>query len=365
MPWDELKGQERAVRLIRRALASGQLHHAYLLVGQEGVGKELFARLCAQAANCEAEPERRPCGDCAPCKQIARGNFPDVFWVRPQAEMVKRGMINKGDLEGAPSREIRVDEVRALARRLSFALVSGRRKVAIVAPAEALNERAQNALLKTLEEPPPQTTFFLIASQPDELLPTVRSRCARLMLAPLPPELIAQQLVARGQKPAEAQAKALRAEGSLARALAMTDEELSRRDELLASLEAALAAPDERDALELAEASGEREPALELLAALEESSRETLVSIAHQGSAALGAPLLAAIDLCREVREALEQNGNPRLQLERLLLQARLIRARAGSLASQLFSARSSTLPAPISRSPDSPISQAGSSDAR
>ncbi len=353
MPWDELKGQERAVRLIRRALAAEHLHHAYLLVGQEGVGKELFARLCAQAANCEAAPPSRPCGDCAPCKQILRGNFPDVFWVRPQAEMVKRGLINKGDLEGAPSREIRVDEVRALARRLSFAQVFGRRKVAIVAPAEALNERAQNALLKTLEEPPPQTTFFLITSQPDELLPTVRSRCARLMLAPLPPQLIAQELIARGQKPAEAEAKALRAEGSLARALAMTDEEISRRDELLASLEGALSAPDERDALDLAETNSERDPALELLAALETSAREGLVSIAHQGPAALGAPLLATIDLCQEVREALEQNGNPRLQLERLLLQARLIRARGGSLASQYFSEKSSTRKASIAEAGD------------
>jgi len=333
MPWDEISGQARAVSLIRRALARGQLHHAYLLVGPEGVGKELFARLAAQAANCEAEPSARPCGSCSACTGILRGTFPDVFWVRPQSELVKRGLVNKGDLEGTPSREIRVDEVRQLSRRLAFSLVRGRRKVAIVAPAEALNERAQNALLKTLEEPPPDTTFFLITSQPDELLPTVRSRCARLMLAPLPAELIAAQLVKRGAPAAEAQAKALRADGSLARALEMSAEELERRTELAGKLQSALDAPDERDALDLAEALSDRDDAAELIAVLRESAREELVSNAHEGGSAGGAhaeaSLLRTYDLCGEVSEALEQNGNPRLQLERLLLGARIIRLRA------------------------------------
>jgi DNA polymerase-3 subunit delta' len=252
-----------------------------------------------------------------------------VFWTRPQSELVKRGLVNKGDLENAPSREIRVDEVRQLARRLAFSLVRGRRKVAIIAPAETLNERAQNALLKTLEEPPPDTTFFLITSQPDELLPTVRSRCARLMLAPLTPEMIAAQLQKRGVTAAEAQAKAQSADGSLARALEMSTEELSRRSELAARLEAALAAPDERDALDLAEGLAERDTAAELIEVLRESARTTLVSIAHEGGGRDAAPLLREYDLCGEVASALERNGNPRLQLERVLLGARAIRSRA------------------------------------
>jgi len=343
MPWDEIAGQERAVRLIQRSLARGQLHHAYLLVGKEGVGKELFARLCAQAANCESALAQRPCGTCASCAAILRGNFPDVFWVRPQSELVKRGLVNKGDLESAPSREIRVDEVRQLSRRLAFALVRGQRKVAIVSPAEALNERAQNALLKTLEEPPPQTTFFLITSQPDELLPTVRSRCARLMLAPLTPEVIAAQLVKRGVPAAEAQKKSREADGSLARALEMTAEELERRAELAKKLDTALSAADERDALDLAEELAERDPAAELISVLRESARARLVSNGHEGIGAPAAPaLLREYDLCAVVGEALEQNGNPRLQLERLLLGARTIRLRSKSVASQSSGSQSS-----------------------
>src|SRR5438874_12666564 len=153
MPWREIAGQDRAVRLLRSALERGQPHHAYLFAGPKGVGKELLARLFAQAANCEAPEERRPCGVCPGCSAIRRGVHPDVTWVLPQAEAVARGLVSRGDLEAAPSREIRVDEVRALSRRLALAPAIGRRKVAIVTPAAALNERAPNPLPKTLDDP--------------------------------------------------------------------------------------------------------------------------------------------------------------------------------------------------------------------
>src|SRR6185503_14989474 len=116
----------------------------------------------AQAANCEADAAKRPCGQCAHCKFIERGNFPDVQWVMPQAQRVSRGLVQRADLDAAPSKEIRVDEIRELSKRLSLAALRGRRKVAVLVPADAMNERAQNTLLKTLEEPPPATTFLLI-----------------------------------------------------------------------------------------------------------------------------------------------------------------------------------------------------------
>ena len=334
MPWDEIQGQERAVRLLRRAVSGGHLHHAYLLAGEEGVGKELLARRVAQAANCEAPggPAVWPCGACAACKGIARGNYTDVFWVRPQSELVARGLVNKGDLEGTPSREIRVDEVRQLARRLSFALTRGRRKVVIVSPADALNERAQNALLKTLEEPPPDTTFLLLTAQPDQLLPTVRSRCARIALVPLTEALIARRLQASGVPEALAQARAARAEGSLGRALRLSAEELAGHHQILHSLEAALHAPDERAALDFAEEQAERDPARAAAAALLERTRSLLVAQAQgagsPASASVLGPalLLQQHALCAEVLQALEQNGNPRLQLERLLLSLRELR---------------------------------------
>src|ERR1041384_6963568 len=299
MNWADIQGQERAVRLLRSALASGQVHHAYLLAGPQGTGRERLARVFAQAANCEAEPEQRPCGRCDNCKLIERGNFPDVSWHMPQSERIARGQLQKADLEGSPSKEIRVDEIRELSKRLSLAAVRGRRKVAILAPADAMNERAQNTLLKTLEEPPPGTTFLLVSANPDALLPTIRSRCARVQFVPVarPPPL---------------------------------------ERELVESGERALAAPDERDALEVAEAYGDRDAALGAARAVQAWTRELLVGPEFReqreledlaaGVKASPRALLEQASLCADVIEALEQNGNGRLQIERLLIGARELR---------------------------------------
>src|SRR5437763_12639642 len=199
MRWEEIFGRERGVGLLRGALERGPVHHAFLLAGPEGVGKELLARTFAQAANCEeVDPAVRPCGKCLNCRGIERGNFPDVAFLMPQTELLARSLVGRADLEGAPSKEIRVDAVRARARRLSFAALRGRRKIAIVTPADAMNERAQNTLLKTLEEPPAGTTFLLVSTNPDALLPTIRSRCARVQLGPLPEETLAARLRREG-----------------------------------------------------------------------------------------------------------------------------------------------------------------------
>jgi DNA polymerase-3 subunit delta' len=340
MSWDEIKGQESSVSFLRAALARGRPHHAYLLAGPPGIGKELLARLFAQAANCEAPEARRPCGACSACSAIRRGVHPDVTWVLPQAEAVARGLVSRGDLDGAPSREIRVDEVRALSRRLSLAAAVGRRKVAIVTPAEALNERAQNTLLKTLEEPAAATTFVLVSSEPDSLLATVRSRCLRVQLAPLRCEIVESLLVERGVAAAEAKKRASRAGGSLGRALALDAGELARREGLVRALEGAASAPDEREALDLAEAHGEREVAHELAAIAQQWTRDLLVFQAGgaidanelgelaQKVASRSAPgrLLDQATACADALEALDQNGNGRLQLERLLLRLREIR---------------------------------------
>jgi len=341
MPWDEIEGQESSVSFLRAALERDRPHHAYLFAGPPGVGKELLARLFAQAANCEATPDRRPCGACAACRSIRRGSHPDVTWVLPQAEAVARGLVTRGDLEGAPSRDIRVDEVRALSRRLSLAPAIGRRKFAIVTPAEALNERAQNTLLKTLEEPTAATTFVLVSAEPDSLLATVRSRCLRVQLTPLRDETIEALLGKRGVAPAEAKKRAARASGSLGRALALDPGELTRREGLVRELEGAASAPDERSALDLAEAHGERDAAYELAAIAQAWTLDLLVFQAGgtalvanelgelaQQVASRRAPgrLLDQAAACADALEALDQNGNGRLQIERLLLRMREIR---------------------------------------
>ncbi|HEY2028193.1 MAG TPA: DNA polymerase III subunit delta' [Myxococcales bacterium] len=338
MRWESIVGQERAVRQLRAALERDHVHHAYLLAGPSGTGKELIARTFAQAANCEA-PSDRPCEKCDHCRGIERGNFPDVQFLMPQSELIARGLVSKADLEGAPSKEIRVDGVRALAKRLSLAALRGRRKIAIVTPAEAMNERAQNTLLKTLEEPPAGTTFLLVSAQPDALLPTIRSRCARVQLGPVPEALLAARLVREGVPEVEARERAARAQGSFAAALNGQGE----RRELLQELERALAAADERPALDLAEAFGERGAALEVAFAVQAWTRDLLVAqagapdevlemrdlrpLADEVSARTApVQLLRQASLCDEVVEALEQNGNGRLQLERLFLRARELR---------------------------------------
>ena len=340
MRWSDIVGQDRAVRLLRSALLREQVHHAYLLAGPRGVGKELLARVFATAANCEADPpEARPCGACANCRAIARGNFPDVMWILPQAELIARGLLSRADLENAPSKEIRVDEVRALSKRLSLAALRGRRKIAVIVPAEAMNERAQNTLLKTLEEPPAATTFVLVSTNPDALLPTIRSRCARVQLQPVPEERIVERLLRDGIAAPEARERAARAQGSFSRAL----EEQGERRPLIEQAERALAAADERDALDFAEANAEREAAIFAALSLQAWLRDVLLAqtgaplqalelrelspLALSVGERLSPPsLLAQARLCGEVIEALEQNGNGRLQLERLLLRSRELR---------------------------------------
>jgi DNA polymerase-3 subunit delta' len=247
MPFSEVRAQDRATGSIRAALARGTLHHAYLLGGPAGVGKGTTARLLAQAVNCEggqAGPDgwrEDPCGACAPCRKILKGTHPDVLHLAEERVMAKAG---RWEPEGGrtPSRDIVVAQIRDLVdRRLSLRLFEGRRRVIIIDPADAMNVQAQNALLKTLEEPPEDTTLVLVSATPDELLPTIRSRCLRVAFGPLPDALVeevllAERLAAAGAKgltaeeraaaQADARTVAPLAGGSLARARALAGSEV-------------------------------------------------------------------------------------------------------------------------------------------
>jgi DNA polymerase-3 subunit delta' len=191
MPFSEIQSQDRAVSFLRAALRRGALHHAYLLGGPEGAGKHAAAVALAQAANCEQDrAEAQPhldeaCGKCPPCKKIAKGVHPDVIVLRDERAMVKAGLWEaKGGR--TPSKDVVVDQIRDLVdRRLALKRFEGRRRFVIVDPADAMNVQAQNALLKTLEEPPAETTIVLVAANPDALLPTIRSRCAKVAFSPV------------------------------------------------------------------------------------------------------------------------------------------------------------------------------------
>jgi DNA polymerase-3 subunit delta' len=196
LPWLE-PAFERLLPLATRGV------HAVLLHGAAGVGKKSLALDLAEALLCETpRADGRGCGQCGECRLTAAFSHPDLRWVLPQslAEQLLPTANDEGaggaDTAGADgaegdskparaSREIRVEQIRALSDFLGIAAYRGGRRVIVLAPAEAMNAVAANTLLKMLEEPPPDTMFVLVADALDDLLPTIRSRCV-LVQVPTP-----------------------------------------------------------------------------------------------------------------------------------------------------------------------------------
>ncbi len=331
-----VEGQGHAIEALRSALRKGSVHHAYLFGGPEGVGKELAAVGFVQALCC-AEKPGEGCGECATCARIARRNHPDVLWVMPEEEAVARGLAGRSDFQGTPSKEIKVEQIRHLQERLALRPLEAGRKAAILCSAHAMNTMAQNALLKTLEEPPAGTTLILLASAPDKLLPTIRSRCAKVHFGPLPAKLIAARLAKERQlDAATAELVAVMSGGSLSRALEWDVEGLRARRSIIEKYEA-LRPDDARPALRFAEELGaSREAAEDALrtlalwirdlavarepgAALANRDLEEKVRRAAQG--ADGQELQRRLHLVERALDAIRsRNASPRLQLERMLL---------------------------------------------
>jgi DNA polymerase-3 subunit delta' len=178
MNW-EMLGHEWAVNLLREHIARNNPRHAYLVTGSYGVGRRTLALRFAQALNCpEPLSPEVPCRTCRTCKLIEQMHYPDLTIV--QADQV--GGI------------LKVDEVRELQHRLALAPYEGQYRVALLLRFEEANPSAANALLKTLEEPPPQVVLVLTAESAERLLPTIVSRCEVLRLRPLPIGIVQQGL---------------------------------------------------------------------------------------------------------------------------------------------------------------------------
>lgn len=208
MPFRDIVGHRRVVSLLSRAVARGALPPSLLLAGPAGVGKRRTAIALAETINCQnavgSALERDACGTCASCRRVARGVHPDVILIEP------------GD-----TGTIKIEQVRDVIDRAGYRPFEGRVRLVVIDEADALVPPAQNALLKTLEEPPSASMFVLVSSLPDALLPTVQSRCPRLRFGALSANEIAQVLIHdRGYTEAEAHAAAADAEGSVAVALA-------------------------------------------------------------------------------------------------------------------------------------------------
>jgi DNA polymerase-3 subunit delta' len=230
MPFRDVIGHRRLVGLLSRAITRESLPPSLILAGPRGVGKRLVALAVAQTLNCprrgpgsldsgsrssEHAPVIDACGTCPTCTRIARGVYPDVIIVEP------------GD-----NGSIKIDQVRDIIDRAGFRPFEGQRRAVIIDDADRLVPAAQNALLKTLEEPPPSSVFMLVTSRPDTLLPTVLSRCPRLRFRSLSSADVAAALMRNGRSESEARAVAATAEGSVGRALEATAGDLVQAREV-------------------------------------------------------------------------------------------------------------------------------------
>ena len=210
MSFREIVGHRRLKRLLARAVRSGTLPPSLVFAGPEGVGKKRTALALAQALNClgpvgdEETGEQDGCGTCASCSRIARGLHPDVVVVKRPDD----------------KNEIVVAQARELVRQVGYRPFEGRSRVVIIDGADEMGSDSQDALLKTLEEPPARSVFVLVTSRPNLLSTTVRSRCCVLRFAPVPAAEIAASLEAsHGFTTGDARAAAALSGGSFARAI--------------------------------------------------------------------------------------------------------------------------------------------------
>jgi DNA polymerase-3 subunit gamma/tau len=171
----EVLGQEAIVITLKNALKYNRLAHAYLFCGSRGTGKTTLARLFAKALNCQHPVDDEPCNACSSCKEITSGSSLDVL-----------------EIDGASHRGI--DDIRQINETVGYASSAGKDKIYIIDEVHMLTKEAFNALLKTLEEPPPKVKFFFATTEPQKILPTILSRCQRFNLNRIPPEQIISKM---------------------------------------------------------------------------------------------------------------------------------------------------------------------------
>src|SRR5882757_147825 len=207
----ELVGQEHVLRSLVNALETNRVHHAFLFTGTRGVGKTTIARILAKCLNCEKGVTATPCGECSACKDIDAGKFFDLIEV------------------DAASRT-KVDDTRDLLDNVPYAPTRGRYKVYLIDEVHMLSTHSFNALLKTLEEPPPHVKFLLATTDPQKLPVTVLSRCLQFSLKRLSAAMIGERLkfIAAAEnlqfEPAAAALLARAAEGSMRDGLSLMDQ---------------------------------------------------------------------------------------------------------------------------------------------
>ncbi len=230
--FEDIRGQERAVDRLRRSIDSGRIGSAYLFVGPAGVGKRATAMAFAGALDCQTGGTSA-CGECRSCRDVARGEHPDVaVWRREENKKI-----------------FGIPRVREIIASMAMKAYAGPWKVTIVDEADTMNDEAANAFLLTLEEPPPRTVLILIAANARALPETIVSRCQTVVFQPLAPEAVLDLLAAEGVDREQARGVAGVADGSLDLAREMLGEAWGKSVERAAKWTGDLAAADEPDPL--------------------------------------------------------------------------------------------------------------------
>jgi DNA polymerase-3 subunit gamma/tau len=303
--FDELAGQEHVVRALVNALNSGRVHHAFLFTGTRGVGKTTIARIFAKSLNCETGMGANPCGVCAACKEIDEGRFVDL-------------------LEVDAASRTKVDDTRELLDNVQYAPARGRYKVYLIDEVHMLSTHSFNALLKTLEEPPPHVKFLLATTDPQKLPITVLSRCMQFNLKRLPQTLIKKRMsdILQAEnisfEPDSLGLLARAAEGSMRDALSLLDQAIAFGNGQLttADTRSMLGTIDHRQINALASALAQQQPRelMQLVAEMDEHApdyRDVLAELAGllQRIALLQAVPDIALDDAED-KEALQQLAN-------------------------------------------------------
>ncbi len=237
---------------LMRSAQAGRIVHALLFVGPHGTGKKSLTKLLAQTVMCTDEGANKPCGVCPACKKCESDMHPDIHFVHPEKD----------------KKAILIKQIRELNQKLSLSSVEGGKKIAIIEPAGAMNESAQNALLKTLENPTGDTMFFLLTETPGALLPTVVSRCLQVRFRCLENDECTRVIQNRGIDKDRAQLLSALSQGSVGRALEINADEdyIPLRDRVIDAVESVKKAGDVLPALvRIGDADGRERDVFEIL----------------------------------------------------------------------------------------------------
>lgn len=340
--FSRLIGNDEVKDSLRHLLASGRVPGSLLFTGEEGIGKKLFALELAKAMNCRHRVGVEACDECSSCKRISGSTFPPFGKDDDDKERLIWSEHADVAMARAYKNIIRVPVMRELEREANFRPFEGATRVFIVEDADTMNLQASNALLKTLEEPPPTSHLVLTTSNPTALLATIRSRCQTIRFAPIPREAIKTFLIEEKQLPAaDADLLSRTSGGSLGRALGTDiDTYRERRDSMLEVLRALTVTGDRVQLLRAAEvlaAAKDRDEYERRLAALEGLIRDAWAlrlgrpeeTIVHGDLLKTLKPVAAALTSeqagswlkqIEELRGALEVNLNRKIASDALLL---------------------------------------------